>query len=102
MPAGAALIRNDDSPPSEMPDRKDHRPEERLTALVRQLLEENSITRPFSASDQLSAVGLSSLDMVRLMLSIEAHFGVSIPATDITPANFFSIATIEALLARLR
>ena len=47
-------------------------------------------------------MGLSSLDLVRLMLSIEAHFGISIPAADITPANFFSIATIEALIARLR
>jgi len=85
-----------------MPDRKDDRPRERLTALVKQILEENSITRPFTAADQLSSVGLSSLDMVRLMLSIEAQFEIAIPAAEITPANFFSIATIEALIARLR
>jgi len=39
--------------------------------------------------------------MVNLMLGVEAEFNIMIPATDITPANFRSISTIEALIARI-
>jgi acyl carrier protein len=73
----------------------------RVAALVRQILVENSTPRDFSPGEQLSAVGLSSLDMVRLMLAIEAEFGITIASSDITPGNFYSVATIEALIARI-
>lgn len=73
----------------------------RLVELVTQILVKNSITRPVSVDDQLTEAGLSSIDMVDLMLAVEAEFDIMIPASDITPANFRSIATIDALIARI-
>jgi acyl carrier protein len=73
----------------------------RLVELVTQILAKNSITRPVSVDDQLTEAGLSSIDMVDLMLAVEAEFDIMIPTSDITPANFRSIATIDALIARI-
>jgi acyl carrier protein len=84
-----------------MLDRGTELPRDRLLALVRQILVANSIARPVSIDDQLSEAGLSSIDMVNLMLAIEGEFDIVIPASDITPSNFRSIATIEALILRI-
>ena len=73
----------------------------RLVELVTQILAKNSITRPVSVDDQLTEAGLSSIDMVDLMLAVEAEFDIMILASDITPANFRSISTIDALIARI-
>jgi acyl carrier protein len=40
--------------------------------------------------------------MVNLVLAVEAALEVGIPEAEITPANFRSVATIEALVAGLR
>jgi len=48
----------------------------RLVGLTRQLLEKNSVSRPISVSDVLSEIGLSSIDMVNLMLAVEAEFDI--------------------------
>ena len=77
-------------------------PKERLVEMVAEMLAKNGVTRPFSTDDQLSEAGLTSLDMVNLMLGVEAEFDVTIPASDITPANFRSIVSIEALILKLR
>jgi acyl carrier protein len=77
-------------------------PQERITAAVRRLLADRSITRPFTAQEDLRDVGLTSLDMVNLVLAVESELAVSIPEAEITPANFRSIATIEALVIGLR
>ena len=82
----------------------DHRmnsPTDRITALVNRLLAERSLRFPAFPDDDLRSVGLSSLDMVNLVLSVEAEFGVSIPDADITPAQFRSIATIATLVTAL-
>jgi acyl carrier protein len=49
----------------------------------------------------LSELGITSLKMVNLIFAIEIEFSVAIPQAAITPANFESLATLEALLARL-
>lgn len=74
---------------------------ERATALVRTFLAKRSVERPVGRDDDLSAAGLSSLDLVNLMLTVEAEFGLSIPERDMRPANFRSIARIEALVTML-
>jgi acyl carrier protein len=74
---------------------------ERVTALVRQLLAKRSIVGPVGRDDDLPASGLSSLDLVNLMLAVEAEFDVKIPDQDMTPANFRTIARIDALLGAL-
>jgi acyl carrier protein len=40
--------------------------------------------------------------MVNLVLAVEAELAVGIPEAEITPANFRSVATIEALVTSLR
>ena len=69
--------------------------------VVQRLLTERSISRPVCSDDDLREVGLTSLDMVTLMLSVEAEFDLEIPETDITPANFRSISTITSLVTAL-
>jgi acyl carrier protein len=59
-----------------------------LIKLVEQILARNSITRLVSIDDQLTEVGLSSVDMVNLMLAVEAEFDLTIPAPEITPGEF--------------
>lgn len=74
---------------------------DRLVQLVKEILAKHSITRSILVDEQLSQVGLSSIDMVNLMLAVEAEFDIMIPAPEITPANFRSILTVEALIARI-
>lgn len=74
---------------------------ERVNALVRALLAKRSIDRPIGSNDDLGENGLSSLDLVNLMLSVEAEFDLKIPERDMRTANFRSIARIEALVADL-
>jgi len=76
-------------------------PRDRLLALVKEILTKNSITRPVSTDDQFTEIGLTSIDMVNLMLAVEAEFDVMIPASEITPENFRSISTIETLIVRI-
>jgi acyl carrier protein len=57
---------------------------------------------PAQAYDaDLHEAGLTSMATVKLMLAIEAAYGVAIPDAELTPENFRSIATIQALLERL-
>jgi acyl carrier protein len=74
---------------------------DRLLALVEQILADKPVERALSVDDPLTAAGLSSVDMVNLMLAVEAEFDITIKAADIIPENFLSIATIEALIARI-
>lgn len=74
---------------------------DRIEELVRQLLAKRSIVRTLGRGDDLTESGLSSLDMVNLMLAVESAFGVKIPDRDMTPANFRTIARIEALVGGL-
>ena len=76
-------------------------PHERLIVVVRQVLGPPAALRPLPIDARLSDLGLSSLKMVSLMLAIEVQFNIAIPARDINPDNFKSIATVEAMIARL-
>lgn len=73
-----------------------------VTEVVRRMLSERSITGDLTEDADLRDVGLTSLDMVDLVLSVECAFDVRIPEAQITPANFRSIAAIDALLNTLR
>lgn len=76
-------------------------PTDRITALINRMLSERSLRFPARPEDDLRLLGLSSLDMVNLVLAVESEFDVSIPDGDITPARFKSIATIAALVTAL-
>lgn len=101
MSARAPLASYDASAAEHLSDRGSGAHAQRLVALVKQILEKNGIDGPVPVTEQLSALGLSSLDMVNLMIAVEIAFDLTIPAAEITPANFRSIATIEALLVKL-
>ena len=49
---------------------------ERVAALVRELFAKRSIGRPVGYDDDLGESGLSSLDIVNLMLAVEAEFDI--------------------------
>ena len=74
---------------------------ERVAQLVRQLMARRSIDRLVGYDDVLSECGLSSLDMVNLMLAVETEFDIKIPDRDMTPSNFRSIAQIDKLVGAL-
>jgi acyl carrier protein len=78
------------------------RSEKDASHLVHRILKQQSIDRPVAATDDLREIGLSSLDIVELVLSVESEFNVRIPEGAITPANFRCIASIDALIGSLR
>jgi len=75
---------------------------DRLLQLVGQILGKSDPATCVPAEARLSELGMSSIKMVNLMLAVETEFDLTIPQGDITPDNFRSVATIEALLVRLR
>jgi acyl carrier protein len=79
-------------------DRPQDDPAGRVAVLVHGFLAKRSIDRPIGHNDDLSASGLSSLDIVNLMLAVEAEFDLKIPDREMTPSNFRSIAHIAKLV----
>ena len=75
---------------------------ERLIGLIRQILGQAGGARPMPIDARLSDLGMSSIKMVKLMLAIEVEFNLAIPQADITPENFESIASVEAMLSKLQ
>ena len=84
-----------------MLDRNGTNSTERVAQLVRHLMAKRSIDRLVNDDDVLSECGLSSLDMVNLMLAVETEFDIKIPDRDMTPSNFRSIAQIDKLVSAL-
>ena len=83
----------DQNPPSALRDR--------LLGLVEKVLDRPGAGPTLPPEAPLSELGVSSLKMVSLMLSVEAEFDLSIPQNEITPENFRSISSIQALVTRL-
>jgi acyl carrier protein len=73
----------------------------RVLKLVGEILDRNSIVRAAPIGDELIDIGLSSIDLVNLMLAVEAEFDLTIPQAELTIENFRSITTIIRLLDRL-
>jgi len=72
---------------------------DRIIAIaVRMLLKRGVNTVPGS-SENLREAGLTSLDMVNLMLAIEGEFDIEIPQSAMTPDNFDTVAAIENLVS---
>jgi len=83
----------DQDPPSAM--------RNRLLGLVERVLDRPGAGPTLPPDASLSELGVSSLKMVSLMLSVEAEFDLGIPQNEITPENFRSINSIEGLVRRL-
>lgn len=74
--------------------------QERVISLVTDILSANSIAVDVSPGSRLADIGMTSMDMVNLMLAVEAEFDMTIPQADITPENFQSPQTIERMVAK--
>jgi acyl carrier protein len=72
--------------------------QDRILVLVKAILEENSIVADVGPDASLVDIGLTSMDMVSLMLGVEAEFDFTIPQDQITPENFQSIKTLERMI----
>ncbi len=70
----------------------------RLIALVKTILKQNAIAAQVDADSRLVDVGLTSMDMVNLMLGVEAEFDLTIPQSEITPENFQSVKALERMI----
>jgi acyl carrier protein len=71
----------------------------RMLTLVNSILEQNAIKAEIGPETRLVDVGLTSMDMVNLMLGVEAEFDFTIPQSEITPENFQSVKTLERMIA---
>ena len=71
----------------------------RIIKLVKGILEQNALTADIAPPTKLVDAGLTSMDMVNLMLGVEAEFDFTIPQAEITPENFQSVETLERMVA---
>ena len=74
---------------------------DRVLGIVNDILARRSPGRSIRTDEDLREAGLNSLDMVNLMLAVEAEFDLKIPDTDMTLRNFRSISAIDALVSSL-
>jgi acyl carrier protein len=72
--------------------------QDRVLFVVRSVLEQNSIKAEVHPESRLVDMGLDSMDMVALMLKVEAEFDLTLPQPEITPENFQSVKTLERLI----
>jgi acyl carrier protein len=77
-------------------------PREQLLALVRRIIGAPGANRPLAVDARLSELGITSIKMVTLMLAIEAEFDLTIPQSEITPESFATVASLEALVERIK
>ncbi|MDH2344871.1 MULTISPECIES: phosphopantetheine-binding protein [unclassified Bradyrhizobium] len=71
----------------------------RIIKLVKGILAQNSLAADVTPQAKLVDAGLTSMDMVNLMLGVEAEFDFTIPQSEITPENFQSVETLERMVA---
>ena len=69
-----------------------------LGVAVRMLAKRGNNTVPMPQTN-LRDAGLTSLDMVNMILAIENEFDIEIPQSAMTPENFDTMAAIEALIS---
>ena len=72
--------------------------QDRVLFVVRSVLEQNAIKADIHPESRLVDIGLDSMDMVALMLKVEAEFDLTLPQPEITPENFQSVKTLELMI----
>ena len=73
--------------------------QDRILSLVKALVDRGSVDGLLPDS-RLVDVGMTSIDMVNLMLSVEAEFDLTLPPSEITPDNFRSVQTIHQMVVK--
>ena len=79
----------------------DNAPVHQIIEVVSQILQKHGVDGPVPVDVDLAHFGMTSIDMVELMLGIEAEFDLTIPPAEITLRNFSSVAAMQDLVARL-
>ena len=74
-------------------------PRDRITAIACRMLTGRGVAAIPGSGDNLREAGLTSLDMVNLVLAIEAEFDIEIPQSAMTSDNFDTVAAIDALVS---
>ncbi|AVT78622.1 aminoacyl carrier protein [Rhodopseudomonas palustris] len=74
--------------------------ESKVLALVESILTQNGLSGDIKRDTTFADAGLTSMEMVNLMLAVEAEFDMTLPQSDITPENFTSAATVAQLVLR--
>ncbi|MFC0239233.1 phosphopantetheine-binding protein [Rhodopseudomonas telluris] len=72
----------------------------KLLELVGSMLKESATPGALHPDTRLADAGLTSMEMVNLMLGVEAAFDLTLPQSEITPENFTSVETIERMVLR--
>jgi acyl carrier protein len=72
--------------------------QDRVLSIVRSILEQNAFPPSVHPDSRLEDIGLSSVDMVALMLKVEAEFDLTLPQPEITPENFETVKTLELMI----
>ena len=73
----------------------------KVAEIVQGLLAKRAVTGAPDLTRNLREAGLTSLDMVNLMLAIEVAFDIEIPGSMMKPENFRSIQAIDALVTKV-
>ena len=72
---------------------------DRIIAIACRMLAKRGVSTVPRSGDNLREAGLTSLDMVNLVLAVEAEFDIEIPQSAMTPENFDTVAAIESLVS---
>ena len=75
---------------------------ERVANVVQGTLVKHSVSPSVRPDDDLADLGLSSMALAELALSVEAEFGLTIPDSEMMLANFRSISAISKLVSALQ
>jgi acyl carrier protein len=70
----------------------------RISNIVQGLLAKRGFNEPVGAEQDLNEAGLTSVDMVNLMLAVEGEFDIEIPAAQMKPEHFRTLSAIQALV----
>jgi acyl carrier protein len=73
----------------------------RVDAIVRIFVKVGAPNGVIGPDRNLEELGLTSMDMVNLMLAVEAEFDLTIPGSKLIPMNFRSIERVAALVEEL-
>ena len=73
----------------------------RVLSVIRNILRENAIMADVHPETRLVDIGLDSMNMVALMLGVEAEFNITLPQPEITPENFESVRSLETMILKL-
>jgi acyl carrier protein len=81
---------------------RENQTRQRLRRVIGRILHEKQIETAFSDTETLAEIGISSIDIVTLLLAVETTSALEIPQEEITTDMVRSVAAIDAPIGRLQ